>query len=624
MAQSILEESKKARGGFFRFLFRKKFIIIALILIVAGGAGYYYYNKTNQKKSTVAQLKDYTVKKEDIKISVSSTGKVVAKDGVTLSFPVTGNLEVDNVYVKEGDKVKKGDKIASVKTESLAFDLQSAYASYQSALANYNSKSSPATDSEINSAKTAIDQAQVSLDQAKISLQQTQSTASQSIANAQTNVATAENNLKMNTDVNDSEIVHNAYLSLINTLKSININLSKQLRDSDSIIGVDDTNVNINFRLGLGALNSSTLSDAKTSYSQTKNLVNNLQPTILALNDSSPTASIDSAANQMAQVLTAMQAHLQDMKNLLDATITFEGLNQSQLDGFKSTINSNQSSSNSATASLNSATQAVDNSKTNLNQYQISYDKAVNDLKVAQSQADQNINNATISVKSRDLSLTSAKNAYNDLIAPPKESDLASAQSQLTSAAIQVDRAKYSMEQATLTSPIDGTVAMLNYKKGDIILDNSTTDKNVATILNNDTLYIEVNVEEADISKLKVGDSAQVTFDAIDGVNLTGEISFISLTSTTNSNGIVTYLVRVILTNTATSQVREGMTASVEFITAQAAGVLSIPVQAVHNIGGQPSVEMKDGSIRNVVTGFTDGKKVEVISGLQENEVIVY
>lgn len=179
------------------------------------------------------------------------------------------------------------------------------------------------------------------------------------------------------------------------------------------------------------------------------------------------------------------------------------------------------------------------------------------------------------------------------------------------------------MEQATLTSPIDGIVSMLNYKKGDIILDSSTT-KTVATIINNDTLFIEANIEEADISKLKVGDKAQVTFDAIDGVNLSGEISFISLTSETSSNGIVTYLVRVLLTNTSASQIREGMTAAIEFITAEAPGVLSVPVEAVHNVGGKPSVEMADGQYATVTTGFTDGKKAEIISGLKEGDIIIY
>ena len=59
-----------------------------------------------------------------------------------------------------------------------------------------------------------------------------------------------------------------------------------------------------------------------------------------------------------------------------------------------------------------------------------------------------------------------------------------------------------------LRSPIDGVVAALNYKKGDIVTDNT---KSMATILNKNTLYIEVNVEESDISKIKVGQKAEAT-----------------------------------------------------------------------------------------------------------------
>jgi HlyD family secretion protein len=619
MAQSILEESKKAKQGIFRFLFKKKVLIIAGAVLIVAGASYYFFGSSSNKTATAVQQKQTTVKKEDLSISVESSGKVVAKDGVELSFPVSGNLEVSNVYVKEGDKVKKGDKIASVKTESLEFELRSAYSNYQSALTNYNSKVSPAA-ATVSKSKAAVDQAQVSLDQAKISLDQTKMTTAQSVANAELNVKTAESNLKMNTDVNDSEIVRSAYSSLISSIKSINISLQKIVRDSDSVLGVDDSMINSDFKSVLGAKDSSSYGTAKSSYSAAKQARVELDTLVNSLS-LSDTAAIDSAAAKADAALIIFQNHLYDMQALLEATVTSTGLSQSELDGFKSTVSSNRTSINSSISSLDSAVLNVSNAKSNLNQYELAYSKAVNDLATAKSQAEQNVNNSTISVRSREIALEQAKNDYNILISPSAV-DLSSATSQLTSAAISVDKAKYNMEQATLTSPIDGVVAMLNYKTGDIILSDSA--KTMASIINNDTLFIEANIEEADISKLKVGDKAQVTFDAVEGANLTGEISFISLTSETSSNGIVTYLVRVILTNTGTSQIREGMTAAIEFVTSEAPGVLAIPVSAVHNIGGKPSVEKLDGTIVNVTTGFTDGKKVEVISGLNEGEVIVY
>ncbi len=621
MAQSILEESKKAKRGIFQIIFKKKFLIIGFIVVIIGAASYYFLRSNSNKSAAVVQQKQAIVKKEDIRISVESDGKVVAKDGVELSFPVSGNLEVDNVYVKEGDKIKKGDKIASVKTENLEFELRGAYANYQSALSNYNTKAEPATVSEISKAKAAVDQAQVSLDQAKISLEQIKSSTAQNITNGELSVQTAENNLKMNISANDSEIVKTAYAGLINVMKSLNISVQKILRDSDTIVAVDDTMINSDFKSVLGAKDSTALGIAKDSYIKARQARDELDLIVNSLSDSNP-AAIDSGADKARLVLTVFQNHLYDMQALLEATITSVDLSQSELDSFKALISSNRSSINSSLASLDSSVQAVSNAKTSLSQYQLTYNKAVGDLAATKIQAEQSISNSNISVKSREIALAQAKNDYNDLITPASESDLASVRSQLTSAVISIDKAKYNMDQATLISPIDGVVAMLNYKKGDIILGDSA--KMMASIINNDTLFIEANIEEADISKLKFGDKARVTFDAVDGVNLTGVISFISLTSETNSNGIVTYLVRIILSNTGTSQIREGMTAAIEFITAEAVDVLAIPVAAVHNIGGQPSVEKNDGTIAKVTTGFTDGKKVEIISGLNEGDIIIY
>jgi HlyD family secretion protein len=623
MPQSIIEESKRSRRGLFGFLLRKKWLALGFALLLAGGLYYYFQTGSENKETANVVVKKYTAKTEDLRIAVSATGKVVAEDGVELSFPISGSLEVQSVYVKEGDKIKKGDKIASVKTESLEFELRSAYNSYQSALASYNSKLETASESEIAKAKASIEQAQLALASAKSSYSQSVYDSEQNIKNAEAAVKTAENNMKLNSSLNDSEIVHNAYVGLINTLKSINLSLSKQLQDSDAIIGVDNEAVNDEFERVLGALDSASYGQAKSSYTQAKNARAALDEATESLNDYSSHAAVEAAANQAATAISAMQEHQRYLKKLLDATITFTGLSQTKLDSLKATVNSNQSGALSLSSSLNSAKQAVDNAESSLTQYETNYEKAVRDLESVKKSSEQSVLNASSSIRTKEIALAQAQSDYQDLIEPLSGNDLASARAQLTSAAISVDRAKYNMEQATLTSPIDGVVAALNYKEGDIILDGSSADS-VATIINNDTLYVEVNVEEADISKLKVGDQAQVSFDAVEGVNLKGEISFISLTSSSNSNGIVTYLVRVILNKEGNEQIREGMTASLEFITAEAPGVVAVPVAAVRNINGSPAVEMADGSVRQVVTGFTDGKKAEIISGLAAGESVIY
>ena len=207
-------------------------------------------------------------------------------------------------------------------------------------------------------------------------------------------------------------------------------------------------------------------------------------------------------------------------------------------------------------------------------------------------------------------------------MAPLTASELASVRSSLTTASINVDKARNDLDKATLTSPIGGEVALLNYKAGDIIL--SDDNEPVAVIINKDTLFIEVNVEEADINKLAVGQKAYATFDALDELELEGEISFISLTSKTDNSGIVTYLIRVIIDNSANHPIREGMTAFVDFVTAGVKDVLAVPVEAVRNVGGKPSVQLVSGEWIPVTTGFTDGDNVEIISGVSEGDRILY
>jgi RND family efflux transporter MFP subunit len=628
MANSILEESKKAkRKGFLGFLLNKKVLIIIILVLALGGGAYAYYNQKTQSTTKVVALKPWSVKKEDLKIAIQETGSVVSKDQVSLSFPVSGNLEVSNVYVNQGDTVKKGDKIASVKTESLNLSLQSAYNNYQSALDNLNSKEAPPTDSTINSAKAAITQAQLSLNQSQISLQQTTASANQSVASAQSALNSAQNNLQLNSSVTNSAIVNNAYTSLINTIKPISVTLQRALLDADSVLGVDNTNNNNAFKSVLGIMNPTTFYSAQASYSQAKAAKLTLDATISNLDSSSDSATVDNAATQAQQALTAMQTTLSNVTAMLNATVVSNNLSQSQLSGFQSTNNSDLSSVSSAISGLDNAIQSVASAKTSLSNLQISYNQAQANLDAAQTQAKQNISAANSSLQAKQQSLAQAQTAYTDLMAPPRDVDIASAKTQLTSASISVSQAQYNLSQATLVSPIDGVVSALNYKVGDIILQSSgssSTDTTVATIINTNTLYIEANVQEADISKLKVGNKVDVTFDAIQGLDLQGSISYISLTSATNSNGIVTYLVRVQIDNPATSPVREGMTASLNFITAEAPNVLTVPVSAVHNVNNQPSVEMANGQFVPVVTGFTDGQDVEVSSGLKLGDSILY
>lgn len=619
---SIIEESNKARKrGFFGIWKNKKFYIFLALVIILGAGGYYFYNKKNTP-AAVSQIKEWTVKKDDIQISVETDGKVVAKDGVDLSFAVSGDsLEVADVFVKEGDKIKKGDKIASVKTETLELSVRNAYASYQSALASYNEKMEGATDDDIEKAKSDITQAELSLAQSKISLEKTKTSAAQKIKAAEDALQAAQEELDDNLSIERSQSVKDSYEDLVDAIKAINISFEDILPDSDKILGIDDSGLNDVFENNLAVKNSSALHAANNSYLSAKSAKSDLSSASLNISVDSSYLNVDSAAQKAKSALSVFEKHLNDMQGVLEASIVSPNLTQTQLDSFKSTILSNRTAINTKITSLNDSIKAVDDARENLDDFKDAYEQAAQDLQDAESDAKQDIANAETNVRSRELSVSDAKKSYQDVIAPPTASESASARSQLTSASTNLQKANYELDQATLKSPIDGEVAMLNYKKGDIIVDNT---KSVASIINYNSLFIETNIEESDINKLKSGQKAYASFDSLDGLELEGEVSFISLTSESDNNGIVTYLVRVVFENTPERKVREGMTASVNFVTGGVADVLTAPVNSVRNVNGKPSVQLAGGAWTPVTTGFTDGSSVEIISGVKEGDKILY
>ncbi|MEA3450090.1 MAG: efflux RND transporter periplasmic adaptor subunit [Patescibacteria group bacterium] len=619
---SILEESKKAKGnGIFNFWKNKKIMIPLVAVAVIALPLYYFLNKEEEQKQTSAP-KEWTIKKANIIISTESDGKVMAEDGVELSFNVSDdNLAVKEVYVKEGADVKKGDKIALAETKSLELSLSSVWSAYQSALADYNETMDGSTDKEVADANDRISSAEISLEQSHISLANIEQSAANSIYDAEQDLKDAKDELDDNKDELSSEDVSDAYEALVDNIKATNIALGTNLVDSDEIIGVDKEYLNDDFEKSLGAKDLNSITSAKRSYASARDELESLNSLALALSIKSVYSEIDIAAVQAEIALNAFEEHFYDMKVLLDNTGASSNLTQAELDAFIATIASARSSINTKITLLNTKLGAVENAKDGLEDYIDDYDEAVRDLANAKADALRDIKNAEASLSSKELSLEQAKRDYNDLIAPLTDAEIALARSRLTSASVTLTEAQNDLDEATIISPIDGQVVELNYKVGDIIVDN---DDPVAVILNSETLFIEVNIEEADVSDLKLGQKATATFDALDELKLSGEVSFISLTSETNNNGIVTYKVRVAIENPDEQQIREGMTTYIDFISGGVENVLVAPVSAVRNVDGKPSAQLVTGEWVPVVTGFTDGKNVEIISGVGVGDKILY
>lgn len=644
MSDSILEQSKKAKGlgGFGK---KAKVLVIILILIAGAYYGYSYYTKSKSNTGLqVTREKTASASRGDIQLAVDADGKVVAEDGVDLSFSATGET-VEQIYVKVGDMVKKGDKIASISATSLERDLKNAQDSYQSALLEYDSAKAGASEKDTKNAQYQIEQAQTSLDQSKTSLQQTQTTLQQTqlsaedkVKSAQQAIDTANNNLK-NASQSNSDAVDSAYDTLFTDIGSLDLAYKNNLYSADKILGIDDASLNDKFENVLGVLNSSSLNSSKTSYNQAKNSKAKLD-SMLTSSDKSDQSDIDKLSAQASATNVDFKTLFANLQDLLDSTITSSNFSQSDLDSLKSGVSSARSSINGNESTLSKDTNAIKTAEENVSTSQTSYNNTVYNLQVAYNNAvtnvatvkrqnevdianaQTNITNAQTAIRNKEIALDQANLSCNDLKAPLTTLEKQNYVTKINQAKNSLEKVQQSVADTTLTSPIDGEVGAINGKVGSLVSSDST--KSFATIINKDTLFVEVSVEESEISNIKQGQKAYVTFDAINGLQLEGEVTFISMTATTSNSGIVTYVVRVVLNDVGKTEVKEGMTAFVKFVSSEVKDVINIPVAAVTNVSGVASVKLENGTYREVVTGFTDGKTVEIVSGLDEGEKIVY
>ncbi|MEW9552713.1 efflux RND transporter periplasmic adaptor subunit [Nonomuraea sp. NPDC050783] len=129
---------------------------------------------------------------------------------------------------------------------------------------------------------------------------------------------------------------------------------------------------------------------------------------------------------------------------------------------------------------------------------------------------------------------------------------------------------------------------------------------------------------ESDVGKLKKGQAATITFDALPGVSAAGEVTQIEPVAST-SNNVVQYPVTVTFTEVP-DEVRLGQTATVEVVTGRAENVVTVPSTAISTSGGQTTVTLlKDGRQTRtpVEVGVRGTVLTEIRSGVSEGDRLV-
>lgn len=232
------------------------------------------------------------------------------------------------------------------------------------------------------------------------------------------------------------------------------------------------------------------------------------------------------------------------------------------------------------------------------------------ELRAAQAQVDQarSVLRGQTSIEQRKL----------------REEAVKTARVSVAQAQISYEKAVEELASAVVRSPIDGVVLDVPVKKGSLASSNAVSANTLlATIADLTMPKVEIFVNEADIAKLTVGQTAQIKVDALSQA-WEGEVYRIDPRATESSN-VVTFAVDVVFRDPP-HNLKAGLTADVDLVVSQKENVLWLPSYAIRSQGQQAMIMVKKGEnvVRKTVrTGISDGSRTEIISGLTGKEEVL-
>ena len=182
---------------------------------------------------------------------------------------------------------------------------------------------------------------------------------------------------------------------------------------------------------------------------------------------------------------------------------------------------------------------------------------------------------------------------------------------------IALEEAQLSLAYADIEAPLSGVVALRTVEMGDLVGSNQS----LFTIVDLDPLMLRIFIPERRMYQLRKGQEAKIGIEALPERDFRGAISMIS-PEVNPQNGTV----KVTLEVAADGMLKPGMFATVRIITDSRPQALVIPKKALilETEGDDVYTVVNDTVYRTAVElGFSEGDRVEVVSGLEEGGLVV-
>lgn len=386
----------------------------------------------------------------------------------------------------------------------------------------------------------------------------------------------------------------NVYSALSGKVASVNYDVGDEVQAGDVLFTMDTESIENSIKISEAGVNSSKTSVAtaennlkmangasmQTQIENAKNTITNAQTSI-----KNAKTSVDNAQAALDSAKISLEKAENDYninKQLYDAG----GLSAESMNNYKDTYDKAKNSYTQSELALEQAKNQYTSAQDSLKQAQTNYDILVN--------------------KTSAENVTKARDSLNQ------------AQAQLESSKAQLESSRKNLKDASVETPISGTVSQCNVTEGATLSQGTTP----FVIINTNSVDIKVNVSENMINSIKAGDSVRIDIPVLStDSDFNGTISYVSPDS--NSDG--TYEVKVNIPN-SDDALKAGMFAQVYFTKEKNENALVLPRDCVITKDGESYVfAVEEGKAKKCVVemGIDNGDTVEITSGVTAGMTVV-
>lgn len=261
--------------------------------------------------------------------------------------------------------------------------------------------------------------------------------------------------------------------------------------------------------------------------------------------------------------------------------------------------------------------QSVNQAKTQLDITKTNFERT-KELYEAEAISQQRYDQALAELNMAEAAYKSALEKQSLIEEGASEDTIKAAEAQVGLAQANLKLAQAKLDDTIIESPISGRIGFVNYERGEFVMQGTPAIQ----VLDAENMVVDLELSEEYISKINLGDEVVVSIESLSNKGFNGTVTEINPAADKKSR---LYPIKISITNTG-GEIKSGMTAKVTLELDKKENVIAVPVDATFEEYGELYVYIvEEGRAvkTKIKTGINDGKQVEIIEGLQLDDVLV-